>query len=494
MSSEKSEGMGESFAALFEGQGGAGAKVPARKKRVRVGDRLEAVVVQIGRDLVFVELDGKQQAFIEANELRDPDGTISVAEGEVIRAHVVEVDDARGTVRLGRSLGRPGNLAAIEQAKETGVAVEGKVTGVNKGGIEVDLGGGTRAFCPNSQIGDRFVEDPSSLVGQSLRFVVTDVRDGGKNVVVSRRALLQREASENAAKAMSDVVPGAVLRGTVSSVRDFGAFVDLGGVEGMIPRSEIAHDRSVAVADALKPGDVVEVQVREVKDVEATTDAKGRQRGPTKKITLSLKALAADPWAELDLTVGRVVAGTVVRTTEFGRFVRIAPSIEGLLHVSELGRDFKAEEGEEIRVVVKKLDRGAKKIGLVPAPDGAEVGSTIAMADSDIKVNAVVNGTVERHETYGIFVQVDGTKGRAGRGLVPNAELGVPRGTDLRKAFPEGSKVTAKVLETGEGKLRLSIKGAKDAEERADFEAAKGKQGAPRSLGTFADLLKGRKL
>jgi small subunit ribosomal protein S1 len=283
-------------------------------------------------------------------------------------------------------------------------------------------------------------------------------------------------------------VPGAILRGTVSSVRDFGAFVDLGGVEGLIPRSEIAHDRSVAVADALKPGDVVEVQVREVKDAEPT-----KRGGPTKKITLSLKALTADPWAELDLAPGRVVVGTVVRTTEFGRFVRLAPGVEGLLHVSELGRNFTAEDGTEVRVVIKKLDREAKKIGLVPAPDGAEVGATITNVAAELTVGALVNGTVERIETYGIFVQVDGTKGRSGRGLVPNAELGVPRGTDLRKTFPEGTRVTAKVLETGEGRLRLSIKGAKEAEERADFEAAKGKRSTPRSLGTFADLLKGRK-
>jgi small subunit ribosomal protein S1 len=490
MSSEKSEGMGDSFAALFEGQG---ASVPARRKPIRVGDNLSAVVVQVGRDLVFVELDGKQQAFIEIAEVRGLDGTVSVKEGDTLRAHVVEVDESRGTVRLGRSIGRPGNLAAIEQAKGSGVAVEGKVTGVNKGGLDVDLGGGTRAFCPSSQASDRFMEDVSSLVGQSLRFIVTDVRDGGKNIVVSRRVLLQREASESAAKAMTDIIPGAVLRGTVSSVRDFGAFVDLGGVEGMIPRSEIAHDRSVAVADALKPGDVVEVQVREVKDAEPAKPG-ARGKGPTKKITLSLKALAADPWADFDIVQGRVVLGTVVRTTEFGRFVRLAPGIEGLLHVSELGRDFKAEDGEEIRVVVSKLDRETKKIGLVPAPDGAEVGATIASTTNELKVGAVVQGAVERIETYGIFVQVDGTKGRAGRGLVPNAELGVPRGTDLRKTFPEGTRVTAKVLETGDGRLRLSIKGAKDAEERADFEAAKGKQNAPRSLGTFADLLKGRKL
>jgi small subunit ribosomal protein S1 len=473
---------GESFAALFERE-----KSVPKKKRVRVGDRLEAVVVRIGREAVFVELDGKQQAFIEAEEMRDQDGEITVKEGDTIRAHVVEVDEARGVVRLGKSMGRPGDLASIEQAKESGVAVEGKVTGINKGGLEVDLGG-VRAFCPMSQADDKYVDDVASLVGQSLKFLVTDVRDGGKSVVVSRRALREREAHENAARALGSVTVGAVLRGTVTSIRDFGAFVDLGGVEGLIPRSEIAHDRSVAVADALKPGDAVEVQVREIKDAEAG------KRGPSKKITLSLKALTADPWAELDLVEGRVVRGTVTRSAEFGRFVRLAPAVEGLLHVSELSRDVKADEGEDVLVVIKKIDREAKKISLVPAPDGAEAGATIATKGADVRVGAVVTGVVERIETYGIFVQLEGTKGRAGRGLVPNAELGVPRGTDVRKTFPEGTKVTAKVLETGEGRLRLSIKGAKDAEERADYEAARGKQNTPKSLGTFADLLTGRKL
>jgi small subunit ribosomal protein S1 len=474
----------DSFAAMFEQQ--AARPQEKRRRTLRVGDRLEAVVVHVGKDAVFVELDGKQQAFLEASDLMGDDGAVTVKEGDTVAAHVIEVDDKRGVVRLGRSMGRPGSLAAIEQARESGVAIDGKVTGVNKGGLEVDVGG-ARAFCPVSQASDKYLEDPKALIGQTLRFVVTDVRDGGKSVVVSRRALLLREASEVAAKVMVDIVPGAVLKGTVTGVREFGAFVDLGGaVEGLIPRSEIAHDRAVAVADALKPGDSVEVQVREVKDAGA-----GRDGRPTKKITLSLKALAADPWAELDLVEGRVVQGTVTRVTEFGRFVRIAPAVEGLLHVSELGRGVKADAGDAVRVVVKKIDREAKKISLVPAPDGALPGSTVT--NVAVVVGAVVSGAVERVETYGVFVQLDGTRGRAGRGLVPSAELGVPRGTDLRKTFPEGTKVKAKVLETGEGRLRLSVKGAKEAEERADFEEARGRASVPASLGTFADLFKAKK-
>jgi small subunit ribosomal protein S1 len=185
--------------------------------------------------------------------------------------------------------------------------------------------------------------------------------------------------------------------------------------------------------------------------------------------------------------------GTVVRTAEFGKFVRVAPGIDGLLHVSELGKKAGggADVGEEILVVIKKIDRGAKKISLVPAPDGAAAGTTVM--DVSVAIGAIVRGVVERIETYGIFVQLDGTKGRAGRGLVPTQELGVPRGTDLRKSFPEGMAVVVKVLETGEGRLRLSIKGAKDDEERAQFEEARGKANAPASLGTFADLLKKRR-
>ncbi len=487
MSTDKEAG-GESFAALFEqGQ----REAPVRRHRAyRPGDSVRGVVVQVGKDAVFLELDGKRQAMIEAVELRLPDGSLPVSVGEELEARVVDASDKSGIVRLGRSLGRAGNLQALEQAKDAGLAVEGKVTGVNKGGIEVDLGG-ARGFCPLSHIDARGGTDPQSLVGQSLQFLVTEIKDGGKSVVVSRRALIQRENEESAGRRMADVVPGAVLKGTVSAVRDFGAFVDLGGVEGLLPRSEIGHDRSVAVADALKPGDAVEVQVREVKNEPPGPKGKGGR-----KITLSLKALMDDPWDGVTFKRGDVLAGTVTRVAEFGVFVRLLPAIEGLLHNAELGvkkgeTAGRPEPGAPLVVVVQSIDREAKKIGLAPAPEGKAAGSRVD--EVRIAVGAIVKGKVERIETYGIFVQLDGTKGRAGRGLAPVAELGVPRGTDLRKVFPEGTEVTAKVLETGDGKLKLSLRGAKQDEERAQFEEARSKVSAPRSLGTLGDLLKGFK-
>jgi small subunit ribosomal protein S1 len=487
-----SDDQADSFAALFERTSASTAaegSANRRKKGPKPGDRIEGVVVKVGTESVFIELDGKQQAFLDASELRDPDGTMTVKEGDTVRGVVLEVDDQQGYVRVGKTMGRATNLAALELAKAGNMPVVGKVTGVNKGGLEVEIGG-ANAFCPMSQVGAKFVEDPSTLVGQSFSFLVTEIRDGGKGVVVSRRAALAREADESVGETLRKLTVGAVVRGTVTAVREFGAFVDLGGIEGLIPRSEIAHERTVATSDTLKAGDVVDVMVREVKEVPPA-----RPGGSTHKITLSLKALTADPWEGLELPLGQVVEGTVTRVVEFGAFVRLAAGVEGLLHVSELGgkgqEHKKLGVGQFLPVVVKSVDRAEKKISLVPAPEGAEVGARVK--DVAIRVGAVVEGVVDRIETYGVFLQIDGTKGRAGRGLVPVAELGVQRGVDLRKMFPEGTRLVVKVLETGEQRLRFSVKAAKDAEERAQFEEVRSKGAATASFGTFGDLLKKRK-
>jgi small subunit ribosomal protein S1 len=264
----------DSFAALFE----QSAVTKARK--LRVGERLEGKVILVGRDAVFVEVDGKREAFIEAVELRAPDGTLDVKVGDVIAAQVVAIDEKAGQIRLGKTLAATGDVSSLERAREAGVAIEGKVTGVNKGGLEVDVAG-HRAFCPTSQIDRKPGGDPAELVGRTLPFLVTELRDGGRNIVLSRRAVLEREAVEAAKKTIDTLVPGTVVKGTVSSVKDFGAFVDLGGVEGLIPASEIGKGKPRAVREAFKVGDAVEVMIRERKEP-------AKPGGPP-KITLSLK-------------------------------------------------------------------------------------------------------------------------------------------------------------------------------------------------------------
>lgn len=399
----------QSFAALFEAQ----SKGQTMHRSVRVGEVVEGLVVHVGAETIFVELDGKRQAMLEAVEVRAEDGTIALKIGDTVRAKVVSVDQNSGDVRLGYSFGKSGDLGQIQRAMESEIAITGKVTGSNKGGIEVDLGKGVRGFCPLSQVAQRPGTDIPGLMGQSLEFLVTEIKDGGRGVVLSRRKLLDAQGRESRERVLATLEKGKTVRGTVTAVRDFGAFVDLGGVEGLIPASELSHERGVKPTERLQPGEEVEAQVLEIKDEEPSAKSPKGQ----KRITLSLKALVEAPAR--------------------------------------------------------------------PAPKPSAGGAGLA-------IGAIVKGKVARIETYGVFVQVDGTEGREGRGLIPAAELDVARGVDLRKAFPEGTELTAKVLETGGGKLKLSVRRAKDDAERAEFNAHREKSNE-KGLGTFADLLKKRK-
>ncbi len=471
---------GEGFAALFE----QGAGKTPKRVAIHVGARVEAPVVKITKDAVFVELDAKRQAWIEAMELLGPDGKISVKLGDVIAANVLEIDNRSGTIKLGRSLGKVADMASLEMAREQRIPVEGKVLSVNKGGVEVDVHS-AKAFCPLSQLDIRQVADPAEFIGKTLQFRVTEVREGGRKVVLSRRAWLEAEAREKSEQLLRALSVGTTIKGSVSGVREFGAFVDLGGIEGLIPASELSYEHGVKVAEMVALGDIVEVQVKDLRP----------QADGSTRITLSLKALAADPWEALAVIapVGRVIAGAVTRVVDFGAFVRVASGVEGLLHASELGPrgdhpSKHVQPGQALLVVVKSSDAATKKIALALAPDG--VGAGGAVSSANIVVGSVVAVVVEKIEQYGAFVQIAGAKGRAGRGLIPNAELGLPRGADVRKQLPEGTSLRAKVLETGEGRLRLSVKAVGVDEERAAFEGYARTGGSGRSgMGTLGDLL-----
>jgi small subunit ribosomal protein S1 len=410
--------------------------------------------------------------------------------GDVLEGVVIAIDSKAGGMRLGKTMGKPAGLAELETAHAGRVPIEGKVSGVNKGGLEVEIAG-VRAFCPVSQIDRTFVQDTQAFVGKTLTFLITELAEGGKRIVVSRRAVLEQERAAQRASVMDKLVVGATVTGTVTSVREIGAFVDLGGVEGLIPRSQLSYDRDVKVSDVVSPGDAVSVQVREIQ-LDAV-DKKGR---PQTKITLSLKALSTDPWERVSelVPVGQVIEGTVSRVLEFGAFVRLSAGIDGLLHVSEMSANKGAapnvKPGQSLRVVVRSVDAAARKIALAPAPEGLSVGEEAK--GLKVSVGSLVSCKVERIEPFGVFVQIDGTAGRQGRGLIPNVELGTPRGSDTRKMFPVGTALTAKVLETGDGKLRLSLRAVKDDEERADFDGYRESTAAQSGFGTFADLLKKR--
>jgi len=481
----------ESFADLFN----RGEVVIAKARQLRAGDEAEGLVAYISTDAVFLDLDDKQQAFFERNELEPIDPMtgqkqLLVKLGDRLKGFVISTDN--GQIKLTKRLGK-GEVSTehLALAFESGVAVEGKVTGVNKGGVDVDIAG-IRAFCPISQLEDHRIDDANAYVGRSLPFVITKLE--GRNVVVSRRTLLEREAKDARERTLAGLAIGTVVKGRVTQIRDFGAFVDLGGIEGLVPLRELSHDR-VRAEDVVQLGDVLEVQF---KDTGKKTDAKGREKT---EITLSIKALAKDPWESIEIIapVGRVVAGQVTRMADFGAFVRLASGIDGLLHVSELSgsggtsRVNRPEDalaiGQNLLVRVVSVDPVKKRVGLALASEGLAAGAVDQ--GTRIIIGSVVKALVEKVETYGVVVQIQGTKGRSGRATVPNAETATRPGSDLRKDFPVGKEITAKVLEASEGRTRLSIKAALDDAERADFDTFRASS-AMSGMGTFGDLLKSK--
>jgi len=339
---------GPSFAELLAQQGAPQA--------FEIGQVVSGQVIQIGHDDVFVDVNGKGEGQIARSELLDENGALSVAVGDTVEATVVQ---AQGELRLSRKLLAGAHAREmLSAAAESGIPVQGKVAGVIKGGFEVTVAG-LRAFCPLSQMDLHRVEDQSAYLNQVYDFRVTELSDDGRRIVVSRRKLLEAEARERAEETRAKVVPGAVLPGQVASVTAFGAFVDLGGLSGLVHVSELSHQRVDRPADFLQTGQAVTVKVLKVDP----------QSG---KIALSMKELEGDPWATVQdqLKPRQIVEGRIARVADFGVFVELLPGIDGLVHVSELphGALGKMREAAKARpaisVLVLEIDGKKRRISL----------------------------------------------------------------------------------------------------------------------------------
>jgi small subunit ribosomal protein S1 len=341
---------------------------------VASGEKLEAEVVSIDKTWVYLDLGARAEGLLPREEV-ERDGELTVTAGQVLTVLTTGTKD--GAVLCALKLGTAGAaargqdnaeaLAALQDACESEMPVEGTVKEVNKGGLTVSVMG-QRAFCPVSQIERGYCEDPSVHVGRTHAFLITRVEEGGRNVVLSRRRLLEREAEQQAQEVLATLAVGDVREGTVTSLQKYGAFVDVGGIEGLIHVSELSHTRIGDPSELLEQGQRIQVQVKEIDHV-------------ARKIALSLKALSPDPFRDVtaDLTSGTVLRGKVTRIAPYGAFVEIAPGVEGLVHVSRLaaGRRVNTpreivQQGEEIDVLVLEVDTEARRIALERIDEDAE--------------------------------------------------------------------------------------------------------------------------
>lgn len=465
----------EDFAAMFEAS--------LQAKRVERGQTIEGRIVAIGADVAFVDIGGKGEATIEVAELKDADGALEVAVGDRIQAVVVSTV---GGLTLSRRLARGAATdRQLEDAFHAGLPVEGKVEKVVKGGFEVRIAR-QRAFCPFSQI-DTARTEPAIHEGQVYQFRIIEYKDGGQNLVVSRRALLEQEQKAAAAEVRRTIVAGAVLTGRVTSVLPFGAFVDLGGgVQGLLHVSEMGWSRVADPAEIAKPGEEITVKVLRVDD--------------DQKIALGLKQLLADPWTtvEANYQVGQVRPGRITRVAEFGAFVELEPGVEGLAHVSTFPPTGRAHEwssqvtpGMSATFEILTVDLEKKRIGVALLPEGSARAGGSAPASPEIVPGARLTGKVERHEKFGVFVYL--APGRTG--LIPLSETGIPREGDVTRAFKVGSDVEVIVLdvEPSGRRIRLSVKAVEHAHEAEEVRRyTERPDAAPAAgFGSLADKLRG---
>jgi len=350
----------------------------------KVGEKVSGTVIEVGSEQVFVDLGGKAEAVMDVANLKDGDGNVTVAAGDQLEAVVASVDPETGALILGSKHGRQlHGSAELEEAYRQGLPVEGHITGTTKGGLEVQVAG-HRAFCPASQADIRFIEDLSALVGQRCGFRITKYEGGRRlNLVVSRRALLEEEQAARAAETRAQLSEGAVLSGTVTGMKDFGAFIDLGGVEGMVHVSELAMGRVRHPEEVLHVGQQVEVAVLRIEQT-------GNPKRP-EKIALSIRALAKDPWSDVAdrYRPGNRVQGRVTRTQPFGAFVELEPGVEGMVHVSELGAGRRVNHpdevlngGQTVTATVLTVEPERRRIGLSLNADSTPVETSAATATS----------------------------------------------------------------------------------------------------------------
>lgn len=369
--------------------------------RLRPGQAVTGSVVQIGQDYVFVDVGTTTEGRIDRRELEDAKGALNVRIGDQLRASVVSADDVSGP-RLSVAFGKGRTKldeGALESARDARLPVEGVIGSAVKGGVEVRVLG-ARAFCPASQLGQEFIADLSTLEGQKLEFLILEVKNGGRDVIVSRKALLQERQGQEAARKLASLEVGNDYPAKVVSVQKYGAFVDLGGgVEGLIHISELAHARIDRVEDVLNVGEEITVRLLALQP--------GEKPGAPPKLRLSLRALSEPAAPQAEPERGEVLAGTVSKVTSFGVFVDTAK----------------------------------------------------------------------------------------GTGLVPSRELGTPRGSDARRAFPVGKEVSVVLVSKDPSRgITFSMSRVAAVEERRNFhefsqaQQAQRDEGAP--IGTFGALLR----
>jgi small subunit ribosomal protein S1 len=446
----------KSFAEMLD------AYSPGPDAEVGIGDKIRGKIVSIGRDSVFIDTGTKIDGVVDKGELLDKDGQLALQEGDILELYIVALSEEE--IKLSKAVSGIGGLHMLSEAYEKAVPVEGKILETCKGGLRVEVLQRT-TFCPISQVDLNFVEDPADYVGKTFDFLITTFEENGRNIVISRRALLARE-QEKARKAFYETLSiGNIMNGTVTRIMPFGAFVKLSeGVEGMVHVSELSWSKTAKPETLVKVADVVQVKVINIEP--------DNKRGLL-KIGLSMKQLHEDPWesAGENFHEGQKILGTVTRCANFGAFVEVAAGIEGLVHISEMSykkRVLKPEDevsvGETVSVLIKEVDLEKRRLSL--SIRDAE-GDPWVDVPEKYTAGQVLEGILEKKESFGYFITLE----PGITGLLPKSNIRRLSEPAVVEKLKEGASIPVLIesINPGERKITLAPGNAADEQNWQTF-------------------------
>ena len=431
--------MTESFAQLFEQS--------LASQRIRPGMILSGLVVDVTDDIVIVNVGLKSEAVIDVNQFKNERGEVEVKPGDQVEVALDAVEDGNGETRLSREKAkRARTWTRLEDAFGKGEIVTGIITGRVKGGFTVEIEH-VRAFLPGSLVDVRPVRDTSYLENKPLEFKVIKLDQKRNNVVVSRRAVVEQEFSAERSALMENLQEGAVVKGTVKNLTDYGAFVDLGGIDGLLHITDMAWKRVKHPSEVVKVGDEIDVRILKF-DRERT------------RVSLGLKQLGADPWENIARRYppNTRVFGKVTNIADYGAFVEIEDGVEGLVHVSEMDWTNKnvnpakvVQTGQEVEVMVLDVDEERRRISLGLKQCAANPWREFA---ENYNRGDKVSGQIKSITDFGIFIGLSGNID----GLVHLSDISWDvAGEEAVRNFQKGQQLEAMVLSIDPERERISL-------------------------------------
>jgi small subunit ribosomal protein S1 len=431
--------MTESFAELFEQS--------IASQRIRPGTILNGLIVEVGQDYVIVNVGLKSEAVIPSDQFKNEKGEIEVAVGETVEVALDSVEDGSGETRLSREKAkRARTWTRLESAFEKQEIVIGIITGRVKGGFTVEIDN-VRAFLPGSLVDVRPVRDPSYLENKPLEFKVIKLDQKRNNVVVSRRAVVEQEYSAERSALLDNLQEGAAVKGVVKNLTDYGAFVDLGGIDGLLHITDMAWKRVKHPSEVVKVGEEIDVRILKF----------DRER---QRVSLGLKQLGADPWQNIArrYPANTRLFGKVTNIADYGCFVEIEEGVEGLVHVSEMDWTNKnvnpakvVHVGQEVEVMVLDIDEERRRISL-----GVKQCKTNPWKEFAENYNRgdKVSGQIKSITDFGIFIGLAG--GIDGLVHLSDISWDMP-GEEAVRSYQKGQQVDAMVLSIDPERERISL-------------------------------------